>query len=68
MADPPMAAGLVQYRVESCVSVLIKSESFRVTLCGKMDERVVNWDGGGEVGCNDDFSDLTCTSPPVKCG
>ena len=30
----------------------------------KMCERVVNWDGGGEVGCNDDISDLTCTSPP----
>jgi hypothetical protein len=47
MADPPMAAGLVQYNVESCVLVLIKSEFFRATLCGNRDKNVRK---GGELG------------------
>ena len=47
MADPPMAAGLVQYSVKSCVSVMIKSEFFRATLCGNGDKNVRK---GGELG------------------
>jgi hypothetical protein len=34
----------------------------------KMCERVVNWDGGGEIGCNDDIFGFDMYFPPVKCG
>ena len=56
----------------ACVSALIKSEFFRAALCGngskKICERVVNWDGGGEIGCNDDIFGFDMYFPPVKCG
>jgi hypothetical protein len=55
----------------ACVSALIKSEFFRAALCGNGDkkcERVVNWDGGGDIGCNDDIFRFDMYFPPVKCG
>jgi hypothetical protein len=30
----------------------------------KMCERVVNWDGGGEIGCNDDIFGFDMYFPP----
>jgi hypothetical protein len=59
MADPPMATGLVQYNVKSlCISADKKvsfSERHYAGMEIRMCERVVNWDGGGEIGCNDDI-------------
>jgi hypothetical protein len=55
----------------ACVSALIKSEFFERHYAGmeiKKCERVVNWDGGGDIGCNDDIFGFDMYFPPVKCG